>query len=93
MSTNPAKRFGLYPKKGNLGVGGDADFTIVDLSLERKVTANELHYKVGWTPYEGWVLKGWPKMTIVRGQIVMQDGQIMGKEGLAEFVPMKMRRS
>jgi len=92
MSANPAKRFGLYPKKGNLGVGGDADFTIVDLSVEKKVSASELHYKVGWTPYEGWVLKGWPKMTIVRGQVIMQDGQIIAEKGLAEFVPMKMRR-
>lgn len=91
MCENPAKRFGLYPRKGHIAVGADGDFTIVDLSIEKKVKASELHYKVGWTPYEGWILKGWPTTTVVRGQVVMKDGQIVGKEGLAQFVRMKMR--
>jgi len=90
MSENPAKRFGLYPRKGHIAVGADGDFTIVDLSLEKKVKASNLHYKVGWTPYEGWILKGWPIATVVRGQIVMRDGQVVAKEGLAQFIPMKM---
>ncbi len=91
LSLNPAKRFGLYPRKGRIRVGADADFTIVDLSAERKVSASNLHYKVGWTPYEGWTLKGWPTATIVRGRVVMKDGEILAKEGSAQFVPMKMR--
>ena len=90
LSENPAKRFGLYPRKGHIKVGADGDFTIVDLSAEKKVKASDLHYKVGWTPYEGWVLKGWPTATIVRGQVIMKDGQVIAKEGLAQFVPMKM---
>jgi len=93
LSENPARRFGLYPRKGHIAVGADGDFTIVDLSAERKVKASELHYKVGWTPYEGWVFKGWPTTTIVRGQVVAKDGQILAKEGLAQFVPMKMREA
>ena len=92
LSENPAKRFGLYPRKGRIAVGADADFVIVDLSMEKKVKASDLHYKVGWTPYEGWILKGWPTTTIVRGQIVAKDGQILAKEGRAQFVPMMMRR-
>jgi len=90
LSENPAKRFGLYPRKGHIKVGADGDFTIVDLSAEKKVKASDLHYKVGWTPYEGWLLKGWPTVTMVRGQVVMKDGQVIAKEGLAQFVPMKM---
>jgi allantoinase len=90
MSENPARRFGLYPRKGHIAVGADGDFTMVDLSIEKKVKASELHYKVGWTPYEGWILKGWPTATVIRGQIVMKDGQILAKEGRAQFVPMKM---
>jgi allantoinase len=90
LSENPAKRFGLYPKKGHVAVGADGDFVIVDLTMEKKVKASDLHYKVGWTPYEGWILKGWPTTTIVRGQVVAKDGQIQAKEGLAQFVPMKM---
>ena len=92
LSENPARRFGLYPRKGRIAVGADADFVIVDLSMEKKVKASDLHYKVGWTPYEGWILKGWPTTTIVRGQIVAKDGQILAKEGRAQFVPMTMRR-
>ena len=92
LSENPARRFGLYPRKGRIAVGADADFVIVDLSMEKKVKASDLHYKVGWTPYEGWILKGWPTTTIVRGQIVAKDGQILAKEGRAQFVPMMMRR-
>jgi allantoinase len=90
LSENPAKRFGLYPKKGHIAVGADGDFVIVDLSNEKKVKASDLHYKVGWTPYEGWVLKGWPTVTIVRGQVVAKEGQILAKKGSAQFVPMNM---
>jgi allantoinase len=90
LSKNPAKRFGLYPKKGHIAVGADGDLVIIDLSMEKKVKASELHYKVGWTPYEGWILKGWPTATVVRGQIVAKESQILAKEGSAQFVPMKM---
>jgi allantoinase len=90
LSENPAKRFGLYPRKGHIAVGADGDFAIVDLAAEKKVKATDLHYKVGWTPYEGWILKGWPTATIVQGRVVAKDGQILTKEGLAQFVPMKM---
>jgi len=90
LSENPAKRFGLYPKKGHIAVGADGDFVIVDLSMEKKVKASDLHYKVGWTPYEGWIFKGWPTATILRGQVVAKEGQILAKEGSARFAPMKM---
>jgi allantoinase len=90
LSENPAKRFGLYPKKGHIAVGADGDFVIVDLSMEKKVKASDLHYKVGWTPYEGWIFKGWPTVTILRGQVVAKEGQILAKEGSARFAPMKM---
>jgi dihydroorotase-like cyclic amidohydrolase len=90
LSENPAKRFGLYPKKGHIAVGADGDLVIVDLSMEKKVKASDLHYKVGWTPYEGWSLKGWPTVTIVRGQVVAKEGQILAKKGSAQFVPMSI---
>jgi allantoinase len=90
LSENPARRFGLYPKKGHIALGADGDLVIVDLSLQKKVKASDLHYKVGWTPYEGWSLKGWPTVTIVRGQVVAKEGQILAKAGSAHFVPMNM---
>jgi dihydropyrimidinase len=76
MSTNPAKIFGVYPQKGEILPGSDADITIVDLT-KTKVVRAELFPSAGdFTPYEGWELKGWPILTMVRGKIVMEDGKV-----------------
>lgn len=85
---NPAKIFGIYPRKGAIQKGADADLVIVDLKMKRKVRAEQLHSKVGWTPYENWILKGWPTHTMRRGEIIFEDGQLVGKAGDAQFVPM-----
>ena len=85
---NPAKIFGIYPRKGVIAKGADADLVVVDLKLKKKVRAEELHYKVGWTPYEGWTMKGWPILTVIRGEVVFEDGQLLGKPGSARFLPM-----
>lgn len=87
---NPAKVFGLYPRKGVIQKGADADLVIVDLKAKRKVRAEALHYKVGWTPYEGWTLKGWPVLTVRRGEILYEDEQVVGKPGAADFLPMSL---
>ena len=87
---NPAKVFGLYPRKGVIQKGADADLVIVDLKAERKVRAEALHYKVGWTPYEGWTLKGWPILTVRRGEILYEDEQVVGEPGAADFLPMSL---
>lgn len=88
ISENPARVFGFYPKKGAIRKGSDADLVIVDLKVKRKVRASDLHYKVGWTPYEGWRLQGWPRLTMRRGSVVFEDGQILAKPGEARFLPM-----
>ena len=85
---NPARVFGLYPKKGTIQKGSDADLVIVDLKIRRKVRGSDLHYKVGWTPYEGWRLQGWPTMTMLRGSIIFEDRQILAKPGETQFLPM-----
>lgn len=75
-SANPARRFGLYPRKGSLTVGADADVVVVDLDERRTVT----HDGHGTCLYEGWELRGWPVMTISRGRIVYADGQVVESE-------------
>ena len=85
---NPARVFGFYPRKGTIQKGSDADLVIVDLKIKRKVRGSDLHYKVGWTPYEGWRLQGWPRLTMRRGSVIYEDGQILAKPGEARFLPM-----
>jgi dihydropyrimidinase/dihydroorotase len=71
-SENPARIFGLYPKKGAILPGADGDFVVVDLKRRVKITRDILHTITPWSIYEGWEATGWPVMTIVRGNIVME---------------------
>ncbi|MBI2831893.1 MAG: amidohydrolase family protein [Chloroflexi bacterium] len=71
-STNVAKAFGLYPKKGVIAVGADADFAIVDLEREKTITRDMIFSRQGWSLWEGWDVKGWPVMTILRGNVMME---------------------
>jgi dihydropyrimidinase/dihydroorotase len=71
-SENPARIFGLYPRKGAIIPGADADLVVVDLRRRVKVTKELLHTVTPWSVYEGWDVTGWPVMTLVRGRIVME---------------------
>lgn len=86
-SLNTAKIFGMYPKKGILQNGSDADIVLVDLKAEKKVSAELLNGFSDYTVYEGWKLKGWPVKTLVRGQIVAEDLKAIGKPGFGKFIP------
>jgi dihydroorotase len=84
-SEYPARLFNLYPRKGTIQVGSDADFTIVDLEKEGMIRSERLHSKSKMTPFEGWKVKGLPIYTIIRGRVVMKDGEITGRPQ-GEFV-------
>ncbi len=86
-SENPAKIFGIYPKKGVIQVGSDADFTIVDMNRKTVLTEKNMFSKVGHTSWEGMEVTGMPVYTIVRGQVVMENGKIIGKAGWGQFQP------
>lgn len=75
-SANASRIFGLFPKKGTIMEGSDADLTLVDMEKEQTVTPDILNSRSDYTIYDGWKLKGWPIMTIVRGKIVMEDGKV-----------------
>ena len=77
LSENPAKLFGIYPQKGSLQVGTDADLTIVDLNRKHVIKTENLHSKSKVTAYDGFEVTGMPVATIVRGRTVMKDGQIV----------------
>jgi dihydropyrimidinase len=86
LCSNPARIFGLSRRKGDIFVGADADLTLVDLDCTREVRAAELESYSDYSLYEGWRLKGWPVMTIVRGTIVMREGKIVGPAGHGRFL-------
>jgi dihydropyrimidinase len=77
-SRGPARMFGLYPRKGCLAVGSDADIVIFDPHKRFNLTAERLHEHVDYTPYEGMALQGYPETTLLRGQVVVQDGVYLG---------------
>ena len=85
-SANTAKIFEMYPKKGIIQKGSDADIDQVDLKLERKVSSELLDGFSDYTVYEGWVMKGWPVKTLVRGSIVSEDLKIIQKPGYGKFI-------
>ena len=79
VSTNPARYFGLYPKKGAIAIGADADLAIVDLAVPKPVTVTSLHSGQDFTPFDGVTLSGWPAVTVLRGQVVFKDGEPQGE--------------
>lgn len=87
-SRRPAQVWGLYPKKGSLQVGSDADFTIVDFGEEWTLDYNDLRSKSKITPYDGETFTGRVKSTIVRGEIVFDDDKVTGEPGGGEVIPV-----
>ncbi len=85
---NPAKIFGLYPKKGVIAIGSDADLVVVDRNVEQEITADMMFSRCGWTLYEGMKMRGAPVMTFVRGIQVFGEERIMVKPGHGQFQPM-----
>jgi dihydropyrimidinase len=78
VSTNPARKYGLFPLKGTIGIGSDADLAILDLQRERLVESAALHSAQDHTPFGGMRLGGWCTTTLVRGEVVYRDGQVVG---------------
>ncbi|MGI4792559.1 MAG: dihydroorotase [Janthinobacterium lividum] len=77
MSAGPARVYGVVGK-GRLAAGYDADFTLVDMKRRRRITNDWIVSPCGWTPFDGTEVTGWPQATIIRGQLVMQDDEVLG---------------
>lgn len=85
-ATNPAKIYGLYPRKGTIAIGADADIAIWDPEREVTITNDILHHNVDYTPYEGRTVRGWPERVLSRGETVVRDGAVTAKPGRGEFL-------
>jgi dihydropyrimidinase len=85
-STNHAKTYGLYPRKGAIAIGSDADIAIWDPRRRVTIRHDALGDGADYTPYEGMEVVGWPVMTMVRGRVVMRDGEVVGAKGYGAHV-------
>ena len=85
-STNHAKLFGMYPAKGTIAVGSDADITLWDADRKVTLTQSLMHHGSDYTPYEGIEVTGWPVTTILRGSVIFDDGQPVAAKGFGRFL-------
>jgi dihydropyrimidinase len=87
LSEQPAKAFGLYPRKGSLEVGSDADLVIFDPERHGLISDENRHSAAGYSPYSGTEVVGTPEATMVRGSFVVRDGTFIGRRGYGNFLP------
>jgi dihydropyrimidinase len=87
VATNPAKIMGLYPRKGAIQPGADADIVLWDPAKKQTITNALMQHPIDYTPYEGLEVTGWPVATIRRGQVVMRDGKVQAEPGSGAYLP------
>jgi dihydropyrimidinase len=78
--------YGLYPHKGSIAVGFDADLVLWDDNRKETIRQELMHHGTDYTPYEGLAVTGWPVMTILRGKIVAEEGKVLGEPGDGAFL-------
>ena len=85
-SANPAKLFGLAGRKGSLSPGADADLVLWDPDAERVIRQADLHHAIDYTPWEGLPVKGWPRITLRRGEVAARNGEVLARPGSGRFL-------
>jgi dihydropyrimidinase len=87
LSTDPARIMGLYPRKGAIAVGSDADLAIIHPTATRTVTPATMETNADWSPFEGWELAGFARTTLSRGEVIVDDYAVVGREGHGTWLP------
>jgi dihydropyrimidinase len=87
LATNPAKLFGLYPRKGTVAVGSDADLVIFDPARTATISAATHHSKADYSLYEGMQVTGTPDVVLLRGNVIVENGELVASPGIGRFVP------
>jgi dihydropyrimidinase len=87
LATGPARIAGMFPRKGVLAEGSDADIVVFDPNARRVIHAAELHSACDYDPYEGWAVTGWPEVVLSRGEPVFERGTVVGRPGRGRLVP------
>lgn len=85
-SANPARLFGLYPRKGTIAVGSDADLVVLDPQLRRTIDGRSMRSNADYSVYDGREVCGWPRFTVSRGEIVLEDGQVVAEPGRGRWL-------
>ncbi len=85
-SANPARLFGLYPRKGTIAVGSDADLVVLDPQLRRTIDGRSMQSNADYSVYDGQQVHGWPRFTVSRGDVVLADGEIVAKPGRGQWL-------
>ena len=85
-SANAARIFGLYPRKGAIAVGSDADIALWDPGYQRTVDGARMQSRAGYSVYDGWQVRGWPRFVLRRGQLVLADGEITARPGEGKWL-------
>jgi dihydropyrimidinase len=86
VATNPAKIFGLYPRKGAIVEGADADLVVFDPNRKVVIRAPEMHSRSDYDVFEGFEVTGWPHLTISRGEVIVTDRKVQARAGRGEYV-------
>ncbi len=87
LSSGPARALGIYPRKGAIAIGSDADLVVLDPHKELTITAESLHMNCDFNPYTGRRVTGWPVVTISRGAVIVENGTFRGEPGRGKFIP------
>ena len=88
-ATNAARIFGLYPRKGAIAQGADADLVLIDPTIDKTLTREDFHVS-DYSPWEGWKVSGWPVTTILRGQVIADGGRLLGRAGDGRLASRKI---
>ncbi len=88
-ATNAARILGLYPRKGVIAPGSDADLVLMDPTISKTLTREDFHVS-DYSPWEGWEIRGWPVMTVLRGKVIVEGGRLLGEPGDGRLVPRRI---
>jgi dihydropyrimidinase len=88
-STNAARILGLYPRKGVIAPGSDADLVLIDPAVQKRLTREDFHVS-DYSPWEGWEVRGWPVTTILRGKVIVERGRLLGTTADGQLVPRRI---
>ncbi len=86
LCENPARIYGLHPRKGTLAVGADADLVVIDPNLKWTVDGSKMHSNAGYTPYDGMELTGKPVRSLLRGRVLLRDGNLEQQPGCGQYI-------